>query len=123
MAYGVTRTGAVAVSKQRAQKRSQQQAVQRQEAKAARETKQARSRQRRAERAKAGRGRGRIGYAGLRRSRRQRIGITVVTGGAIAVLWLFTVLGAVDVGLAIALTVLLLVALPAFVVLALGRRY
>lgn len=123
MAYGVTRTGAVAVSKQRAQKRSQQQAVQRQEAKAARETKQARSRQRRAERAKAGRGRGRIGYAGLRRSRRQRIGITVVAGGAIAVLWLFTVLGAVDVGLAIALTVLLLVALPAFVVLALGRRY
>jgi Flp pilus assembly protein TadB len=113
----------VAVSKQRAQKRSQQQAVQRQEAKAARETKQARSRQRRAERAKAGRGRGRIGYAGMRRSRRQRIGITVVAGGAIAVLWLFTVLGAVDVGLAIALTVLLLVALPAFVVLALGRRY
>jgi Flp pilus assembly protein TadB len=115
----------VTVSKQKAQRRAQQQAVQRQEAKAARDAKQARSRQRRAERAKGGRSRsrGRVGFAGMRRSRRQRIGITVVAGGAIAVLWLFTVFGAVDVGLAIALTVLLLVALPAFVVLALGRRY
>ncbi len=111
------------MSKQRAQKRAQQQAVQRQEAKAAKEAKQARARQRRTERAKAGRGRGRTGFAGMRRSRRQRVGITVLAGGAIAVLWLFTVFGAVNVGLAIALTVLLLVALPAFVVLALGRRY
>lgn len=111
------------MSKQRAQKRAQRQALEQQEARAARGARQARARQRREGRAKSGRGRGRTGYVGMRRSRRQRVGITVVAGGAIAVLWLFTVFGAVDVGLAIALTVLLLVALPAFVVLALGRRY
>lgn len=115
------------MSKQRAQRRAQKIALQQQEVKAAREAKQARTRQRRDERrtTKAGRGRGkgRVGYAGMRRSRQQRIGITVVAAGGVALLWILAALRILDVGLAIALTVLLLVALPAFVVLALGRRY
>jgi Flp pilus assembly protein TadB len=113
------------VGKQRAQRRVQRMALERQEAKAASEAKQAKAQQRRAERhaARDRRGRGRVGFAGMRRSRRQRIGITVVAGGGIALLWALVVLGSLDVGLAIALTVLLLVALPAFVVLVLGRRY
>jgi hypothetical protein len=115
------------VSKQRAQRRAQQLAVQQQEAKEAREAREAKVRQRREERrtGKAGRGRGkgRVGYAGMRRSRQQRIGITVVAVGGVALLWILAALRILDVGLAIALTVLLLVALPAFVVLALGRRY
>jgi Flp pilus assembly protein TadB len=112
------------VGNQRAQKRAQRFALQQQEAKAAREAKQAKARQRREQRrlGRSGRGRGRAGWEGLRRSRRQRIGIAAVAGGVIALLWLGVAMGNVDVGLAIALTVLLLVALPAFVVIALGRR-
>jgi sRNA-binding protein len=117
------------VSKQRAQRRAERLALQQQEAKAAREAKQARSRQRRGERhtTRSGRGRdrgrGRVGFAGMRRSRQQRIGITAVAVGGVALLWILAALRVLDVGLAIALTVLFLVALPAFVVLALGRRY
>jgi hypothetical protein len=115
------------VSKERAQRRAQQMALQQQEVKAAREAREAKTRQRRDVRRNAkatrGKGKGRVGYAGLRRSRQQRIGITVVAGSGIALLWFLAALRILDVGLAIALTVLLLVALPAFVVLALGRRY
>jgi hypothetical protein len=59
----------------------------------------------------------------MRRSRRQRVGIAVVAVGGIGLLWLLAALRVLDLGLAIAFTVLFLVALPAFVVLALGRRY
>lgn len=68
-------------------------------------------------------GRGHIGHAGMRRSRRQRFGITAAVVGGLVVLWALVVAGSLDVGLAIGLSVLLLVALPAFVVLVLGRRY
>lgn len=115
------------MSKQRAQRRVQRLASQQQEAKAAREAKQARARQRReqrrATRGDRGRTRRRVGFAGLRRSRQQRIGITAVAVGGVALLWILVALSLLDAGLAIALTVLFLVALPAIVVLAIGRRY
>jgi hypothetical protein len=55
---------------------------------------------------------------GLRRTRSQRIGIVVLTVLGIVVIWLLA-----PTPLAVALSVLLLLALPAFVVLTLGRRY
>jgi hypothetical protein len=55
---------------------------------------------------------------GLRRTRNQRIGISVLTVLGIVVIWLLA-----PTPLAVALSVLLLLALPAFVVLTLGRRY
>ena len=66
----------------------------------------------------ARRGRGRTGRVGLRRTRNQRIGISVLTALGIVVIWLLA-----PTPLAVALSVLLLLALPAFVVLTLGRRY
>jgi Flp pilus assembly protein TadB len=104
----------VAVSRQRAQRRTQQQQQQRavREARAARE--QQRRQVRRQERARPRR---RTGWAGLRRSRGQRLGIAAVAVVGVALIWLL-----VDWQLAIGLTAMLLVALPAFVVLAMGRR-
>jgi len=54
----------------------------------------------------------------MRRSRGQRITIGVVAVLGVALIWLLA-----DWPLAIALTVLWLLALPAFVVLTTGRRY
>jgi Flp pilus assembly protein TadB len=62
--------------------------------------------------------RGHVGWAGMRRSRRQKLGIAAAAVVGIAVIWIFA-----DWQLAIGLTALLLVALPAFVVLTMGRRY
>lgn len=63
-------------------------------------------------------GRGRTGWAGMRRSRRQRMAIAGVALVAVAALWIF-----VDWQLAVPLTALLAIALPAVVVLTTGRRY
>ncbi|MPZ25847.1 MAG: hypothetical protein GEV12_05190 [Micromonosporaceae bacterium] len=107
------------MSRQSAQRRTQRQQQQRsaEGARAARE--QQRREARRQARSKPGAGRGRrTGWAGMRRSRGQRVGIAVVAALGIALIWLL-----VDWPLAIGLTALLLVALPAFVVLAMGRRY
>lgn len=54
----------------------------------------------------------------MRRTRGQRIGIALVAVVGVALIWLLA-----DWALAIGLTALLLVALPAFVVLTTGRRY
>jgi Flp pilus assembly protein TadB len=95
-----------------------------QEARAAREAKAAQEerRQQRKEVRKQARGkpggRGHIGWAGMRRSRRQKLGITAVAFLGIALIWIFA-----EWRLAIGLTALLLIALPAFVVLTMGRRY
>lgn len=64
-----------------------------------------------------GRG-GRIGWAGMRRSRRQRFTIGAVAVVALALIWIFA-----DWRLAVPLTALLVLALPAVVVLSTGRRY
>ena len=103
------------MSRQRAQRRTQQQQQQR----AVREARAAREQQRRqARRQERGRPeRRRTGWAGLRRSRGQRLGIAAVAVVGVALIWLL-----VDWQLAIGLTAMLLVALPAFVVLAMGRR-
>lgn len=60
----------------------------------------------------------RTGWAGLRRTRAQRAGITAVAVVGTVLIWLFA-----DWPLAIGLTVVWLVALPALVVLTMGRRY
>lgn len=105
------------MSRQRTQRRAQQQAEQQRQTRASRERRIARQRQRR--QAKGGpAGRGRTGWAGMRRSRGQRITIGVVAVLGVALIWLLA-----DWPLAIALTVLWLLALPAFVVLTTGRRY
>ena len=103
------------MSRQRAQRRTQQQQQQR----AAREARAAREQQRRQVRRqdRARPERRRTGWAGLRRSRGQRLGIAAVAVVGVALIWLL-----VDWQLAIGLTAMLLVALPAFVVLAMGRR-
>lgn len=67
---------------------------------------------------KAKAGRGHVGWAGMRRSRKQHLGIAAVAAVAIALIWIF-----IDWQLAIGLTFLVLVATPAFVVLTIGRRY
>jgi len=104
------------VSRQRAQRRIRQQ----QEQRSVQETRAAREQQRRQARreARAQAPRRRTGWAGLRRSRGQRLGIAAVAVVGVALIWLL-----VDWPLAIGLTAMLLVALPAFVVLATGRRY
>lgn len=63
-------------------------------------------------------GRGRTGWAGMRRTRGQRLGITAVAAVAVALIWIFA-----DWQLAVPLTALLVLALPAVVVLTTGRRY
>ncbi|QSB16366.1 hypothetical protein JQS43_08825 [Natronosporangium hydrolyticum] len=63
-------------------------------------------------------GRGRTGFAGMRRTRTQRLGIAAVALVALALIWLF-----VEWQLAIGLSALVLLVLPAFVVLTMGRRY
>lgn len=60
----------------------------------------------------------RTGYAGMRRTRRQRLGIAGAAAALLLVIWLFA-----DWRLAIGLTALVLLALPAVVVLTMGRRY
>lgn len=63
-------------------------------------------------------GRGHIGWAGMRRGRREKLGIALVAAAAVALIWVF-----VEWQLAIGLTALVLLVLPAVVVLAKGRRY
>jgi len=62
----------------------------------------------------------RIGRSGrlYRRSRGERVGIAVVPVLAAAAIWLFVP----DLGLRIVLTIVIVMALPALVVLVLGRR-
>jgi len=62
----------------------------------------------------------RIGRSGrlYRRSRGERVGIAVVPVVAAAAIWLFVP----DLGLRIVLTIVIVMALPALVVLVLGRR-
>ncbi len=62
--------------------------------------------------------RGRVGKLYPRRSRAQRSAIVVLFGLAVLVVWL--TVG--DLSTRIALTIVLLIALPAIVVMALGRR-
>jgi Flp pilus assembly protein TadB len=106
------------VSKQRTQRRVQRQVEQQRQERATKERRAARSQQRRQGRRQTKSVRGRTGWAGMRRSRRQKIGIAAVAVVGIAVIWLFA-----EWQLAIALSVLLLLTLPAFVVLTMGRRY
>jgi Flp pilus assembly protein TadB len=103
-------------SKQRAQRRGQaaQQDRAAQQAKAARR----KERQEARRHAKVKAGRGRIGWAGMRRSRRQHLGIAAAAAAVIALIWIF-----IDWQLAIGLTFLVVVATPAIVVLTMGRRY
>jgi hypothetical protein len=54
----------------------------------------------------------------MRRTRNQKLGIAAVAAVVVALVWVF-----VDWPLAIALTALTLVALPAVVVLTMGKRY
>lgn len=105
------------MSKQRTQRRTQRQVEQQRQARAARERKAARAQQRRQARTGESR-RGRIGWAGMRRSRQQKIGIAAVAVVGVALIWIFA-----EWQLAVALTILFLLALPAFVVLTMGRRY
>jgi Flp pilus assembly protein TadB len=106
----------VTVSRQRAQRRTQRQQQQRSvaEARAAREQQRRQARRQ----ARPAAARRRTGWAGLRRSRGQRLAIAAVAVLGTALIWLL-----VDWPLAIGLTALLLLALPAFVVLTMGRRY
>lgn len=66
--------------------------------------------------------RGHVGRAGMHRSRRQRLTIGTVAVGALAVIWVWTAVTR-EWGLGILLSALLLLALPAFVVLTMGKRY
>jgi hypothetical protein len=104
------------VSKERAKRRAERLAVLERE-KAARARKVVR-RQRR--RALVRRLTPRVGRSGrlYRRSRGERVGIVVVPLAAAAAIWLFVP----DLGLRIVLTVVIVMALPALVVLILGRR-
>lgn len=106
------------MTKDRARRRATRVAEQQKEQRAARTAKATRVQKRRAARQQTKPRRGRVGQVGLRRSRAQRIGIGVAAGLAGAVIWMFA-----DVGLAIGLTALMLLVLPAVVVLLLGRRY
>ncbi|HLU44771.1 MAG TPA: hypothetical protein VKZ67_07130 [Natronosporangium sp.] len=104
------------MSKQRTRRRPPRTPQQR----AAAQARQARRQQRRAARAqaRAAGAKRRTGWVGLRRSRAQRWGIAAVAVIGTVLIWLFA-----DWPLAIGLTVVWLVALPALVVLTMGRRY
>jgi hypothetical protein len=104
------------MSKERAQRRAERLAVLEKQ-KAARARKVAR-RQRRGELVR--RLTPRPGSAGRlhRRSRRERVGIVVLPVAAAAAVWLFVP----DPGLRIVLTAMLVIAVPALVVLVLGKR-
>ncbi|HEY0002722.1 MAG TPA: hypothetical protein VGB74_19875 [Actinoplanes sp.] len=104
------------MAKDRARRRAERQAVLEKE-KAARARRVAR-RQRR--RTLVGRLKPRVGRSGRlhRRSRGERIGIVVVPLVLIALVWLFVP----EMALRIVLTTLIVLALPALVVVVLGRR-
>jgi hypothetical protein len=104
------------VSRERAKRRAERLAVLERE-KAARARKVARRQRRRELVRKVTPRRGRSGRL-YRRSRRQRVGIAVVPLVAATVVWLFVP----DLGLRIVLTILIVMALPALVVLILGRQ-
>ena len=107
------------MSRQRTQQRRvQRQAAQQKQERIAKQRRAARTDERRAARSTGRSSRGRTGWAGMRRSRRQRLGITAFAVVAAGLLWVF-----VEWQLALILTILLLLALPAFVVLTMGRRY
>ncbi|MGH3682724.1 MAG: hypothetical protein ACRDT2_21030 [Natronosporangium sp.] len=107
------------MSRQSAQRRTQRQQQQRsaQDAQVARQEQRRQARRQTRSKQAAGRTR-RTGWAGLRRSRGQRTGIAVAAVLGAGIIWLL-----LPWPLAIALTAMLLVALPAFVVLTMGRRY
>lgn len=104
-------------SKQRTQRRGNAAA---QQDRAAQQAKAAKRKERQEVRreAKAKSARGHTGWAGMRRSRKQHLGIAAVAALAIALIWVF-----IDWQLAIGLTFLVVVATPAIVVLTMGRRY
>jgi Flp pilus assembly protein TadB len=104
------------VSKERARRRAERLAVSERE-KAARARTAARRQQRRQLVRKLT---PRIGRSGrlYRRSRGERVGIVLVPLVAAAAVWLFVP----DLGLRIVLTIVIVMALPALVVLVLGRR-
>ncbi|WP_436521933.1 hypothetical protein [Actinoplanes sp. HUAS TT8] len=105
------------MSKERARRRAERLVVEERE-KAARARKVARRQRRRTLIRKLAPPRlGRDGRL-YHRSRRQRIGIVIVAAIAIAAVWLFIP----DTALRILLTVLLVLAAPALVVVVLGRR-
>lgn len=103
--------------KQRTQRRGRAPAQQDRAAQLAKAAKRKERQEARRE-AKTKAGRGRVGWAGMRRSRKQHLGIAAVAAVAIALIWIL-----IDWQLAIGLTFLVLVATPAFVVLTIGRRY
>jgi Flp pilus assembly protein TadB len=104
------------MSKERARRRAERLATLEKE-KAARARKDARRQRRRVVARKLT---PRIGRSGrlYRRSRRQRIGIVVVPLVLAALVWMLIP----DVALRVVLTVLIVLALPAFVVVVLGRK-
>lgn len=108
------------MGKQRVQGRPRRQAPrQRPDRAAAREANLPRQRQAKSKpKAKPRTARGRTGWAGMRRSRGQKLGIAAAAAVVVAVIWL-----TVDWPLAIGLSALVLLLLPAIVVLTMGRRY